>query len=109
MGILAGRQKRSSITACAAEGTVHAAGDIAGVLMGHSYYGIVQECFSKGSVNAENNFAGGLIGHTNNSETKNCYSPVFRTFLQHPFNYLIINIKFIFLGVAKILLCMLEK
>ncbi|MDZ7774945.1 MAG: hypothetical protein U5L09_04675, partial [Bacteroidales bacterium] len=35
--------------------------------------------------------------------------PVSRTFLQHPFNYLNINIKFLFLGVAKILIMYVRK
>ncbi|HAL64984.1 MAG TPA: hypothetical protein DCP10_05400 [Bacteroidales bacterium] len=34
---------------------------------------------------------------------------VFRTFLHHPYKYLIININFVILGVAKFLSCLSEK
>jgi len=34
---------------------------------------------------------------------------VFRTFMQHPPNYLTINISFVFLGVALIFLCLSER
>lgn len=35
-------------------------------------------------------------------------TPVFRTFSGHPCNYLNINIYFVFLGVPKIIKCLLE-
>jgi len=35
--------------------------------------------------------------------------PVFRTFLQHPYKLLIINMDFVFLGVAKFSICILEN